>query len=133
MSGRPVRVALFPDSLNEVNGVANTCRNWVAYAHRNQFPMLVVSAADKAEFRQEGSISRLDLKRGPISFSVEKDLRFDVALALFQHHKRVADALREFRPEVVHITGPGDIGIHGHDCGPRTRHPGRRLLADQHS
>ena len=47
MTGRPVRVALFPDSLNEVNGVANTCRNWVAYVHRNQFPMLLVSAADK--------------------------------------------------------------------------------------
>jgi len=113
MSGRPVRVALFPDSLNEINGVANTCRNWAAYVHRNQFPMLLVSAAGKTEFRQEGTISRLDLKRGPISFSVEKDLRFDVALALHQHHKMVADALREFRPEVVHITGPGDIGMMG--------------------
>jgi glycosyltransferase involved in cell wall biosynthesis len=113
MSERPVRVALFPDSLNEVNGVANTCRNWLAYVHRNQFPMLVVSGADKTEFRQEGTISRLDLKRGPISFSVEKDLRFDVALAVFRHHKRVADALREFRPEVVHITGPSDIGMMG--------------------
>jgi glycosyltransferase involved in cell wall biosynthesis len=113
MSGRPVRVALFPDSLNEVNGVANTCRNWLAYVHRNQFPTLVVSGADKTEFRQEGTISRLDLKRGPISFSVEKDLRFDVALAVFRYHRMVADALREFRPDVVHITGPGDIGIMG--------------------
>jgi glycosyltransferase involved in cell wall biosynthesis len=113
MSGRPVRVALFPDSLNEVNGVANTCRNWLAYVHRNQFPMLVVSAADKTEFRQEGTISRLDLKRGPISFSVEKDLRFDVALAVHQYHYKVIEALREFRPEVVHITGPGDIGMMG--------------------
>jgi hypothetical protein len=30
MIERPIRVALFPDSLNEVNGVANTCRNFAA-------------------------------------------------------------------------------------------------------
>ena len=113
MSGRPVRVALFPDSLNEINGVANTCRNWVNYVHRNQFPMLVVSAAGKTEFRQEGTISRLDLQRGPLAFSVEKDLGFDPTLVLFRYHKMVAKALREFRPEVVHITGPGDIGMMG--------------------
>ena len=113
MSGRPVRVALFPDSLNEINGVANTCRNWVAYVHRNRFPMLVVSAAAKTEFRQEGTISRLDLQRGPLAFSVEKDLGFDATLVLFRYHKMVVKALREFRPEVVHITGPGDIGMMG--------------------
>ena len=73
----------FLTRINEVNGVANTCRNWVAYVHRNRFPMLVVSAADKNEFRQEGSISRLDLKRGPLAFSVEKDLSFDASWCSF--------------------------------------------------
>ena len=132
MSGRPVRVALFPDSLNEINGVANTCRNWVAYVHRNRFPMLVVSAAAKTEFRQEGTISRLDLQRGPLAFSVEKDLGFDATLVLFRYHKMVVKALREFRPEVVHITGPGDIGMIG-AARPQSRNPHCRLLADQRS
>jgi glycosyltransferase involved in cell wall biosynthesis len=119
MLARPIRVALFPDSLNEVNGVANTCRHFVAYACRTESPMLLVSASDKTGVTQDGSVTRLDLRRGAISFALEKDLRFD--LALFRYYRRVVDALREFRPDVVHITGPADFGMLGaaaaHDLG----------------
>ena len=119
MIERPIRVALFPDSLNEVNGVANTCRNFVAYAQRTGSPMLLVSATDRTGLTQDGSITRLDLQRGAISFALEKDLRYD--LALFRHYRRVVDALRQFRPDVVHITGPNDFGQLGaataHDLG----------------
>jgi glycosyltransferase involved in cell wall biosynthesis len=111
MIARPVRVALFPDSLNEVNGVANTCRNFVAYAQRTNSPMLLVSAGDKTGVTQDGSITRLSLKRGAISFALEKDLWFD--LALFRYYRSVVAALRKFNPEVVHITGPSDIGMLG--------------------
>ena len=113
MGEQPIRLALFPDSIHEVNGVANTSRNWVAYAHRHQLPMLVVSAADKTELRQEGTVTRLDIERGPVSFQIEKDMRFDLTLATFRRHKMVVDALREFRPDIVHITGPSDIGMMG--------------------
>ncbi len=116
---RPIRLALFPDSLNEVNGVANTCRNFVAYAQRTGSPMLLVSANERAGLSQDGSVTRLDLQRGPISFALEKDLRYD--LALFRYYRRVVDALREFNPDVVHITGPNDFGMLGaataHDLG----------------
>ncbi len=119
MIARPIRVALFPDSLNEVNGVANTCRNFVAYAQRTGSPMLLVSASDRTALTQDGSVTRLDLQRGPISFALEKDLRYD--LALFRYYRRVVDALREFKPDVVHITGPNDFGMLGaataHDLG----------------
>jgi glycosyltransferase involved in cell wall biosynthesis len=119
MLARPIRVALFPDSLNECNGVANTCRHFVAYARRTESPMLLVSASDKTGVTQDGSITRLDLRRGAISFALEKDLRFD--LAIFRYYRRVVDALREFSPDVVHITGPADFGILGavaaHDLG----------------
>ncbi len=111
MLAQPVRVALFPDSLNEVNGVANTCRNFVAYAQRTGSPMLLVSANDRPSLTQDGSITRLDLQRGPISFALEKDLRYD--LALCRYYRRVVDALREFKPDVVHITGPNDFGMLG--------------------
>ncbi len=119
MLARPIRVALFPDSLNETNGVANTCRHFVAYARRTGSPMLLVSASDKTCITQDGSVTRLDLQRGAISFALEKDLRFD--LALFRYYRRVMDALREFNPDVVHITGPADFGMLGaaaaHDLG----------------
>ncbi len=119
MTARPTRVALFPDSLDEINGVANTCRNFVAYARRTEAPMLLVRASDKTGFTQDGSLISLGLKRGTISFALEKDLRFD--LALFRYYRLVVDVLRDFRPDVVHITGPNDIGMLGaaaaHDLG----------------
>ncbi len=111
MAVRPIRVALFPDSLNEVNGVANTCRNFVDYARRTDSPMLLVSANDRPGLSQDGSITRLDLQRGDISFALEKDLRYD--LALCRYYGRVADALRKFNPDVIHITGPNDFGMLG--------------------
>jgi glycosyltransferase involved in cell wall biosynthesis len=111
MIARPIRVALFPDSLNEVNGVANTCRNFVAYARRTDSPLLVVSGEEKTAIVQDGSVTRLGLKRGAISFALEKDLRFD--LALFRYYRLVLDTLRRFNPDVVHITGPSDIGMLG--------------------
>jgi glycosyltransferase involved in cell wall biosynthesis len=119
MIAPPIRVALFPDSLNEVNGVANTCRNFLAYAGRTESPMLLVSASDKTGVIQDGSVTRLGLKRGAVSFALEKDLRFD--LALFRYYRLVTEELRRFRPDVVHITGPSDIGMLGlaaaHDLG----------------
>ncbi len=129
MLARPIRVALFPDSLNEVNGVANTCRNFVAYARRTGSPMLLVSASDKTGITQEGSVTRLDLKRGAISFALEKDLRFD--LALFRYYRRVVDALREFQSRCSPHHRPRRHWNAGRRRRPRSRHPGRGLLAYQ--
>jgi len=111
MTNRSIRVALFPDSLHEVNGVANTCRNFVAYAQRNSLPMLVVYAAGEAGIRQEGSLTHFAIRRGPVSFALETDLRFD--LAIFRYYRQVTQALQAFQPDVLHITGPNDIGILG--------------------
>lgn len=111
MIARPIRVALFPDSLYEINGVANTCRNFVAYSRRIDSPLLVVSASEPLGSKQDGNVTYFGVKRGPISFAIEKDLRFD--LAIFRHLKPVVEMLREFNPDVVHITGPSDIGMLG--------------------
>lgn len=108
---RSIRVALFPDSLHEVNGVANTCRNFVAYAQHHNLPMLVVSGAEETSTVQDGPVTRLGLRRGPVSFALEKDLRFDAAILRYRH--QVIAALKSFQPDVVHITGPNDIGMLG--------------------
>jgi phosphatidylinositol alpha 1,6-mannosyltransferase len=111
MLARPIRVALFPDSLYEINGVANTCRNFVAYTRRIDTPLLVVSASEPLGTTQDGNVTFFGVKRGPISFGIEKDLSFD--LAIFRHFRPVVEALRKFNPDVVHITGPSDIGMLG--------------------
>ena len=111
MKENPVRVALFPDSMYEVNGVANTFRHFADYARVRDLPLLLVHGSAPDGIREAGSVRYFGLKRGPISFPVEKDLRFDVAFA--RHLGRVQEELRRFRPDVVHITGPSDMGLLG--------------------
>ncbi|MFZ1085263.1 MAG: glycosyltransferase [Terracidiphilus sp.] len=111
MKENPVRVALFPDSLHEVNGVANTFRHFADYAQMRGLPLLVVHGSAPDGIREAGSVRFFGLKRGRFSFPVEKDLGFDMAFA--RHIGRVHEELRRFRPDVVHITGPSDIGLIG--------------------
>lgn len=110
-TGCAVRVALFPDSYHEVNGVANTVRRFEAYAREQNLPMPVIAGAEHASTVVQGAITRLELQRGPLSFGLDKDLRFDIAF--LRHHRAMKEALLAFKPDVVHVTGPSDVGIAG--------------------
>ena len=105
----PLRVALFSDSHYETNGVARTAAALEAYAGRRRMPLLSVHAGPVTQVTQEESIVRIELKRClATSFGLEHDLRFDVAL--WRHLGRVRRALHRFAPDVLHFTGPSDIG-----------------------
>jgi glycosyltransferase involved in cell wall biosynthesis len=106
------RVALFTDSYYEANGVARTASNLEAHAFKHERPMLVVHGGRTNQIIESGSIVRLELKRwGGTSVALEHDLQFDVSL--WRHARRVRNILRWFRPDVVHVTGPSDIGLLG--------------------
>lgn len=123
------RVAFFPDSFHEVNGVAHTARNFVAFAARRGVPMLCVRAGAGAGSQgQQGSVQVLELPRGGWSMRMEADLSFD---PLFWRHARVVGrALRAFRPEVIHITGPSELGMLGAYFAWRLKVP---LVASWHT
>ena len=105
------RVAFFADSFHEVNGVANTSRQFDGFARRRELPFLSVHAGAAATFRTEGSVTTLELDRGPAAFAVERDMSFDPLM--MRHSHWASSILRGFRPDVIHITGPSDIGILG--------------------
>ncbi len=109
---RVPRVAYFPDSFHEVNGVAHTSRNFVAYAERHGLPFLCVRAGGRADaFEQVGELRTLELGRSRASVRMEKDLEFD---ALFwRHGGAIRRELEQFRPDVIHITGPSELGMFG--------------------
>src|SRR5262249_24045440 len=112
MSTRVPRVALFTDSYYEANGVARTACALEAYARRHQRPMLVVHGGRVNQTVESGPVLRLELQRWRrTSYPLEHDLDFD--LALWRHGRRVARMLRAFRPDVVHVTGPSDVGLLG--------------------
>jgi phosphatidylinositol alpha 1,6-mannosyltransferase len=109
---RVPRVAYFPDSFHEVNGVAHTSRNFVAYAKRHGLPFLCVRAGGRAEaFEERGELRTLELGRSRTSVRMEKDLEFDTLF--WRHGGAIRRQLERFQPDVIHITGPSELGIFG--------------------
>jgi phosphatidylinositol alpha 1,6-mannosyltransferase len=106
------RVAYFPDSFHEVNGVAHTSRHFEAFARRRNLPFLCVRAGHRAEpLVKDGNVWTLELPRGILSFALEKDLRFDPAF--MRHIPLIQHALEGFKPDLIHITGPSEVGMLG--------------------
>ena len=106
------RVAYFPDSFHEVNGVAHTSRHFEAFARRRNLPFLCVRAGDRTQaVIEEGNVWTLELPRGFLSFALEKDLRLDPAF--LRHIPLISEVLERFQPDLIHITGPSEIGILG--------------------
>jgi glycosyltransferase involved in cell wall biosynthesis len=104
------RVAYFPDSFHEVNGVAHTSRNFVAYAQRQSLPLLCVRAGTRENsVEQQGSVRTLELPRSTVAVGVEKDLAFDPLF--WRHAETIADELHRFQPDILHLTGPSELGI----------------------
>lgn len=107
---RSPRVAFFPDSFHEVNGVAHTSRNFAAYAERHELPFLCVRAGQGGS-TLSGTVRSLELPRSRAAVRIEKDLEFDPLF--FRHAGAIRRALEDFRPEVIHITGPSELGMLG--------------------
>jgi phosphatidylinositol alpha 1,6-mannosyltransferase len=112
MTSSAPRVAYFPDSFHEVNGVAHTSRHFEAFARRRNLPFLCVRAGERSpSLVEDGNVWTLELPRGFLSFALEKDLRFDPAF--LRHVPLIEEVLDRFKPDLVHITGPSEVGLLG--------------------
>jgi len=112
---RSPRVAYFPDSFHEVNGVAHTSRNFVAFAQRRDLPFLCVRASGAKPRRylleDDGNLQTLELPRSRVSIQMEQDLYFDPLF--FRYSNLISRTVRAFAPDVIHVTGPSELGIFG--------------------
>lgn len=118
-----MRVAFFTDSFHEVNGVAHTSRMLAATARRLNVPFLVFCAGPP-----DPASGRHQLPRGRAAFAVERDLFYD---PLFYRHRAEAEArLRAFAPDVIHVTGPSDVGTIGVVLAKKLKLP---LVASWHT
>jgi phosphatidylinositol alpha 1,6-mannosyltransferase len=124
-----VRVAFFTDSFHEVNGVALTSRQFDAFARRRGLPFLSVHAGPQNVYRVDNGEHRtLELARSRAAVPIDRDMSFDPILP--QRKNEVGRLLRDFQPDVIHVTGPSDIGILGAWLAHRQRVP---LLASWHT
>ncbi len=105
------RVAFFADTFFEANGVGTLSRQLAAFAQSRDFPFMVLRGSNRTNFAQTGSLEMLELKRSYASFPVDKTLYFDPLL--MRHKDLVLEHIRRFKPDLIHITGPGDVGFLG--------------------
>ncbi|MGB8846851.1 MAG: glycosyltransferase [Terracidiphilus sp.] len=123
------RVAYFPDSFHEVNGVAHTSRHFEAFARRRNLPFLCVRAGNRLKaLIEDGNVWTLELPRSILSFPLEKDLRLDPAY--LRHLPLIANALERFQPDLIHVTGPSEMGLLGAYMAHRMKVP---LAASWHT
>ena len=106
------RIAYFPDSFHEVNGVACTSAATSSPTPRRATsPSSASAPANPLRPRSNQPVPdprappRLRLRRN------RKDLAFDPLF--WRHLTRVERALDRFRPDLIHITGPSELGLFG--------------------
>lgn len=126
---RMPRVVIFADSYHEANGVARTSKALEACAKRRGMSLLSVHAGPETRLVHDGSIIHLDLKRSRLaSLRLEHDLHFD--LAMWRYFERVKAILKWFAPDVLHLTGAGDMSQLGAYLGRRLSIP---MVASWHT
>ena len=106
-----LRVALFTDSFHEANGVATLSREFARFAGLQKLPFLCVHSGSATRVIHQTSFTTLELKRGWASFRLDHDLKCDPLLSRYRNW--VIAQLIPFRADLVHITGPGDVGVLG--------------------
>lgn len=105
------RVAFFPCVYHEVDGVAKTSREFGAFANRHDIPFFMAHAGPRDEVAVAGSVTRVQMQRGPVRFPLDRAHDYD--LLFLRHYRKLEPLLRDFRPDVVQITGPSDVGTLG--------------------
>ena len=88
--------------------MANTSRQFEAFARKRGFPFLTICGGTESRTQTDGSAVRITRRRGRIGFALDKKHDFD--LAFWRHYGPAAEAVRKFDPDIVHITGPSDVG-----------------------
>ncbi len=107
----PSRVAFLTDTYHEINGVALTSRQLQDCAGRRGYPFLCVYGGDADKREQCGSVTHVQLKRGPLAFHLDKGLRHDPAL--WRYMRELTERIVDFGADLIHITSPGDVGEMG--------------------
>lgn len=105
----PPRIAFCTDTFEEANGVATVSRAYAAYARKHQLPFLLVRPGAQSRTFTEGSITTVEVGKSRLYIPLDMGLRFD--LLIWRQADWLRRQLNDFNPDIVHITGPGDIGM----------------------
>jgi len=80
MTGRPLRIALFTDTYDEVNGVANTFKYLTEYCRKNDRQLDICAHSDKADrLERRGSVT-IRRYQPAVPLDIYVDMIFDLKL-----------------------------------------------------
>jgi phosphatidylinositol alpha 1,6-mannosyltransferase len=128
MTKRPPRVALFCCAYNEIDGVANTCHHFEDFARRRDLPFLNIHGGFDQYIKTNGSVTNYEYERRWPKFAL--DAKHDYDLLFWRYYRAIESSIREFKPDLLHITGPSDVGQMGALVAHKLRLP---LVASWHT
>ncbi len=105
---RESRVALFCETFHEINGVALTVRQLLAFARRRRRSLLAIHGGKNLATEDQGSVRRIQLRRSRFSIGIDSDLEYD--LFFWRYQPLIRKEILAFRPDAIHITSPGEFG-----------------------
>ena len=103
------RIAFCTDTFDEANGVATVSRAFAAYAKRHKLPFLIVRPGPESRTFTDGPMTIVEVAKSALCIPLDMGLRFD--LLVFRQANWLRQQLNAFHPDIVHITGPGDLGM----------------------
>jgi phosphatidylinositol alpha 1,6-mannosyltransferase len=103
------RIAFCTDTFDEANGVATVSRAFVEYARRHHLPFLLIRPGSQSRTFTEGALTIVEVAKSALSIPLDMGLKFD--LLVWRQADWLRGQMNAFHPDIVHITGPGDIGM----------------------
>ena len=108
--------------------MALTSRQLDEFARRRGYPFYSAHVGPETKEWTEGEHTTFELRRSTWLMRLDADMFFDFkAIGLLGRLRR---SLEVFRPDVIHITGPGDLGILGFTLALQMKIP---LVASWHT
>jgi phosphatidylinositol alpha 1,6-mannosyltransferase len=127
----PLRIAFCTDTFEEANGVATVSRAYAAYARKHNLPFLLVRPGPESRTFKDGEITIVEVAKSWLCIPLDMGLRFD--LLIWRQAEWLRQQFNAFHPDVVHITGPGDIGMVCARLSHTLRVPKPPLIAAWHT
>jgi glycosyltransferase involved in cell wall biosynthesis len=125
------RVAFCTDTFHETNGVATISREFAAFLQKNGIEAMLVRPGAKTRKFSEGSLTVVELGRSLLCLPLDMGFQFDLLVS--RHFGWLKEQMSAFAPDIVHITGPGDIGMICARMSKVIRTPDVPLVAGWHT
>lgn len=101
-----MKIALFTDTFDEINGVANTYRLLVDYAARKKILLDIYTYGEKDSIEVRATVRVLRF-RHVLPFKYYSDLSFDLAVI----RPKIIKTARTARYDLIHTATPGSMGM----------------------